>query len=203
MNTFPLQLCFKGARDYLHGTDMYGAIVQAIQAGNPGTAGRGFRMAIHGFARRQCRMVLGDPGEALPRPVHAVADFLFRGEGGDVMGELLETEGAVECRYPYDEEEIVGQCVVSGRTITIKGKSRHSAIEVLVAMTKHLHQAVHPGAAGKWVFTKLDLQRLLHPDDAAKFRLDLRQDSNLRLTKTEIFSGGETLGSIYFSLIPA
>jgi hypothetical protein len=67
-------------------------------------------------------------------------------------------------------------------------------------MTKQLHYALYP-TADKWIFTRLDLDRLLQKGDEPSFRIEVEHNFNNRLTKSRISSGPEFIGHIYFTLI--
>lgn len=193
-----LELCFKGDRDYLHGTDMYNSVVDAVH--RCGVTIIGHRMAIHAIARNQCRLSIAAAGEPVTRPDKLVADFSFDVAAGMVAGFLTESADKVECRYPYDEERICALCSTRGGRIRINGATGYSPIEVIVAMTKHLHHVALKERAAKWAFTKLELSRALCADDATRIQLELVHNFNNRLTKSRIESGGAPLGHIYFSL---
>jgi len=193
-----LNLSFKGNRDYLHGTDMYNSIVEIAARQNTPIAGH--RLAIHAFARSQCELTMFASGEPLATPAHLVADFSFDTAPGRVTGFLSETGAEVKIRYPYEEERIDALCKTSGGQIRIGGDSGYSPIEVIVTMTKHLHNSALTQPSGKWVFTKLELSRALRADDAKQTAIVLLHNFNNRLTKSQILSGDEAIGHVYFSL---
>ena len=185
-----LSLPFKGGRDYLHGTDMYDAIVGAAVAMHPGAGAAFHRMAIHAFARRQCRLEVPAPGGGAAKPKGAIADFLFRLPAGDLRGWLAETDEPVTGRRPFDEDSIVDSCRVDRDEIRWGGGFRaNRPIEVLVAMTKAMHYRALPPAGGRWIFTKLELERGFRDADGDDLRVALRHNFQNRLTRSEIGSG--------------
>jgi hypothetical protein len=119
----------------------------------------------------------------------------------DIIGWLVETDEPITERYEYPESEIIEKCFVNGKTVKIDSETPYSAIEVLVAINKHLHLSIFPDAAGKWFFTRLELDRLLQGQDASGFELELVKNMHNRLTKSEILSDGQRIGHIFFSIV--
>lgn len=197
-----LSLCFKGSRDYLTGADIYDAIVGAAVAIHPDAGAVSHRMAIHAFARRQCRLGVHPPGGAPAKPQGAIADFLFRLPGGDLRGWLSETDQPVTGRRSFDEDAIVGGCRMDRDEIHWTGGFRaNRPIEVLVAMTKAMHYRALPPGGGRWIFTKLEMERGFRDPDGNDLRVSLRHNFQNRLTRSAIESGGIPIGQIYFSLV--
>lgn len=137
--------------------------------------------------------------EKMPKDINAEVRFIS--PISDVIGWLVETDEHVIDRIPYPEEDIVKQTSIEGNIITIEGEIRFTPIEILVAMTKHLHMVLYPIKTGKWIVTRLELNRLLTIYDASKFKVEIEKNLNNRLTKGSIHSGEEMLGYIYFSLV--
>jgi hypothetical protein len=198
----PLKLCFKGDRDYLHGTDIYDAVTTAL-GGRGGGPGGPFRMSIHRIARHQCAMVVADTPEGAGRPSEAVAEFALGSGVARLTGWLIETGDAVACRYPYDEDAVVAAIRLDGEAIILDRAPGYRPIEVIVAMTKRLHYSAVPIEAGRWMFTRLDLKRLLEDEDEGDMRIELKNRLGHRLTRSRIESGGEHIGEIYFSAVDA
>lgn len=198
----PLRLCFKGERDYLQGADIYQAVVEAIRSELREPVG-GIRMAIRRFFARQPDLLWADSPELSARPGDAVVDYTVELPPRRPGGWLVESARPVECRLPFDEARIAMQCAFSDRTVEVMGELGFLPIEVVVAMTKQLHQRKLPAAAGRWIFTRIDLRRLLRQPDASALSVTLEENLHNRLTRSSIVAGGEAIGSIYFSLTGA
>lgn len=196
----PLELCFKGARDYLHGTDVYTQVAAIAQAHLGPNVSR-VKLALHSFFRHQPDVVWS-PGLAPPRqPERAVVEFSAVAEEA-LSGWFVETDRPVTCRAPYDEEAIGACCRIEDECIFAEAPPPGTPIEVVVSMTKRLHQTRFPPAAeARWIFTRLDLKRLLLPEDPARVSLRLLGNLHGRITRSEIRSGGVPIGSIFFSLV--
>jgi len=196
----PVHICFKGERNYLHGTDIYESLAQAANAQFECAIVR-FQMSIHRFFNLQPEIHWFEIGHLAARPRNAVVDFSISSNSRGAAGWLVETDRPVDCRVPYDEDKIGRHCTFTDSCISIQGDSGYRPIEVVVSMTKQLHNRILRAQAGRWIFTKLDMRRLLEPLDATTFTVFLKENLHNRLTKSEITVGNESIGMIYFSLV--
>lgn len=196
-----LNFRYKGSRTYVHGTDMYNQIIDVVLGEFPDLTGAEFRLTVHDLMHTHGRMICRPWQDDVVRPEGAVAEFHMAAVDRKLIGWLIETDNAVTERYEYKESEIAGKSIVSGQSVSIKGEVPHTAIEILVAINKHLHETLFPDAQGKWFFTRLELDHLLPTDKEADFTLELVQNLHNRLTKSKIISRGQYWGNIYFSLV--
>lgn len=200
LRTLPLELPFKGGRDYLHGTDVYEDLA-SLAARELGSGIYRFQMALHRFFARQPDLHWSEDQQQPARPRDAVADFSAAARARKLSGWLSESGRPVGHRVEYDEDRIASRCSFARDSIRIEGETGFLPIEVAVSMTKVLHYRRMPPAAGRWIFTKLDLRRLLAAADAAALSIVLRDNLHGRLTKSDILARGEAVGAIYFSLV--
>ena len=70
-------------------------------------------------------------------------------------------------------------------------------------MTKHLHVELYPGGSGKWIVTRLDLDRLLRSEDGGALEVTLERNLHHRLTRARVVAGAQQIGHIYFSRVAA
>lgn len=199
IETVPLELGYKGTRDYLHGTDMYNAIMEYLDRVAPRYLPSPLKMVIHDFSRNQCDMLYSIGAERCPRPENARLEFYL---SDNVSGWLRETDRLVLARRPYPEDEIVANSRIEGQAIFAAADAAcsFSAIEVLVSLTKRLHLIVRSGSA-RWAFTRLELQRPLQDGDSGRFQVELLQTLGNRLTKSAVRVGNVPLGHIFFSAV--
>jgi len=196
----PLKLCFKGERNYLQGGDLCNAVMEAVGGSSVGEAVR-FQLAFHRFIAKQPDMVWLEGDKPSSRPENVAAEFSVSGSLGKARGWLIETNREVDCRIPFDEERIARHCNFAGESVSILEDSGYLPIEVVVSMTKILHNRLLPASSGRWIFTKLDLSRCLVAGDASALTITLKQNLHGRLTKSEVDVHGRSLGFIYFSLV--
>jgi hypothetical protein len=112
-------------------------------------------------------------------------------------------EGASEngARYDYDESLITKATAIGGDTISLTSESPYSFIETIVAMNKHYLQKRFEDVAGKWIFTRLELDQV--QDARSELSLVFRHNMNFRLTKSDVLINDKKVGEIYFSLLKA
>lgn len=199
IETVPLELGYKGARDYLHGTDMYNAIMEHLDRVALQYLYSPVKMVIHEFSHNQCDMLYSIGAERCPCPENARLEFYI---SDNISGWLKETDRLVLARRPYPEDEIVANSRIEGQTILAVSDApcSYSPIEVLVSLTKRLHLIVRSGSA-RWAFTRLELQRPLQAGDSGSFQVELLQALGNRLTKSAVRVGNVPLGHIYFSAV--
>lgn len=202
MEAIPLKFRFKGHRNYVQGPDIYNAVVAQIEKIYTHQTLQKIKLTFHTIVSKQCDMFLRKPEEQLTRPDKTVAEFIAHINNKQLQAWLVETEQTIEDRYEYDEKHITDKCVIDGKKITIMGDSGYSPIEVVVAMNKHLHLNLISVDGIKWLFTRLELSRLLQKTDASKLTIELKQNfGNNKLTKSAIYINDENIGNIYFSAV--
>lgn len=199
IHTVSLELGYKGSRNYLHGTDMYNAIMGHMSLVAPQYLHDRVKIVIHDFICKQCDMIYSLGEEGCPRSEKACVEFSL---SGNVSGWLRETERLVITRRPYPEDEIVAKSRIDGRTIYLDSNTANSfsPIEILVALTKRLHLVLQ-SSSSRWAFTRLDLKRPLEDSDSDGLRVELLQSLGNRLTKSSVQIGNVPLGYIFFSAI--
>lgn len=194
-------MSYKGDRNYLQGPDIYNAVTRIISGRNPRIVFDRIKMAFHKIARNQCKLTYGNYSvlEQMPKDINVEVNFMA--PSFHIIGWLVETDEHVIERIPYPEEDIVKKTSVYGKMITIEGEVQFTPIEILVAMTKQLHINLYKIKSGRWIFTRIELNRLMTISDASNFKVEIEKNLNNRLTKGSIHSGEEMLGYIYFSLV--
>ena len=198
----PLYPCFRGSRDYVHGTDMYESLAQLVHS-ELGLGIERFLMGIHRFSSAQPDIHWFEDRDILARPRNATVDFYVSTGNRTAFGWLVESERKVDCRVEYEENTIAEHCTFSNKSASVLRDPGYRPIEIAVSMTKMLHIRFLPSATGRWIFTKLELSRMLEAANAATLRVVLRDKLYGRLTRSEIQAEGGTIGSIYFSLVRA
>jgi len=192
-----LQFQFKGNRDYIQGADIFNEL-----AHNYGNKINEVSFTIHGFVTTPSCLLyeskLKSEIDAL-EGIKARASFDLDGEKRYI--------GIVECasengaRYDYDESLITKATVIDGDRIRLTSESPYSFIETIVAMNKHYLQNRFEDVAGKWIFTRLELD---HVQDARnELSIVFRHNMNFRLTKSDVLINDKKVGEIYFSLLKA
>lgn len=189
-----LDVAFKGARTYLHGTDLFDAMM-ALAARRRGSALSNIRMSFYrpltrGVAAQ--RLVAAEA--AAPRPA---ALFEARVDGASAAWALVESGEPPTGRRPYDESRVTAGAVVDGRSIVQDEPTAFSFIERLVALNKRLLDTLHAEPKPSWWFARLEMPE--SPPASAALRLELEAGIGARLVKSSIEIDGRKGGAIYFS----
>jgi hypothetical protein len=201
VRTYPLELCFKGRRDYVQGTEMLEA-VSALARRELGTGELRLKLAMHRLLSTQPDLCWTDQPGGMDRPATAAADFSAAAGGALLRGWLLESSRPVTRRVAFEESRIAAKCRLESDAIAVDGDPGFLPSEIAISMTKQLHGARFPAPHGRWIFTRLDLRRLLEPGDAGALSVVLRDNLHGRLTRSDLRVAGRGIGSIYFSLLP-
>lgn len=192
-----LDFRYKGDRDYIHGTDIFNAL---IGLHSPAAISK-VRFTIHGFVRTpRCEVYRADSREALStlQDIKVRASFDLSGVTQWVALRESSSPGPVG-RYEYTEDRITALCTIQDHGVALRRESNFTFIETVVAMNKYMHAKLFADADGKWIFTGIDLG---HGCDAGTgISLKIGRDVNYRLTRAEIMHNGHAFGNIFFSLL--
>lgn len=194
-----MDIPFRGAREYLHGTDIY----QFLMDGGGGDWDSGpVQLQFHGLLRRRGEILIGvdDLAEWRKSP-------RYRGEGrigpkdNSLQVVLLETDEDGIGRKECNEVEVVLAAAVDAgsRSAVLKAQNEGLMVERVVFLNKRLHSVVLPTARGQWLFAKLDLVQALPETGERELKLVMKQVLGNRCTKTEILIDEVSYGFIIFS----
>ena len=191
-----LQFRFKGERRYVHGTDILNQTLAMLRG--LGDEPRDIDISFHRLATRQPTALWGEDAQAV-EPA-SVCSFTAGGVRQKLL--LVERDEEVTGRYAYPEDEIVRAMRVdaSSREGVLAGHPGYTEIEVLVAMTKALHQQVFPAAAGKWLFARGRFPQYAEHLPAAARSIRIAASFNGKLTRSVATADGSPIGGIFFAL---
>jgi hypothetical protein len=202
-NFIPVSFCFKGSRDYVHGTDVFNKIIQLNKDFFIEAEVINIDMTVRSIARTNMNMFeLQSFNNNSSTPINAYFSINANGNKIDLL--LVENGDEIDCRYEYNEEEIEHTSVVDieEKTITLTNFSKYTLIEKIVAVNKKLLNSLFPNHGGKWYFTKIKLRGLnLNTPVSATIKLVFKKNLDFKLTDTIIYVEGEQVGNIYFSLV--
>jgi len=195
-----IKFCFKGHRNYVHGTDIFNAVCKNYQNAS-GNVPTDIEMSIHHITRNNMTLVMQE--ELLPAEKSAV-NIIVKEKETIVKIALLENEEKVECKYDYPENDIITAAKFNevDKTITLINYHQYTLIEKLVALNKSLLQALFTDAEGQWYFVKIKLANVdLNNQNPREIKLSFKKNMNFKLTQTEILVENKSVGNIYFSLV--
>ena len=195
----PLDLAFKGSRDYLQGPDLLAGLLNALD--NCGAPADGV-LAASFYRKTGLQPDIGvlEEGDPTAKTDETIGHWSAECGGRRMRGWYLQTGRKVEKRRPYEEDSVVAQCVRGEDRIAFDGQTDLTATELCVAMTKALHIARFPLAADRhWAVCQFALARPLRDEDKADMRIELGTTLGGRLTKSALYAGDTRLGEIFFS----
>ncbi|HFB66072.1 MAG TPA: hypothetical protein ENJ60_11100 [Aeromonadales bacterium] len=196
-----IEFTYKGTRNYIHGTDMFNRMMTEIP---PGTLVEKIIFTVHNVVHStKCHLYCSEDKTIINKLDNISVRCKYEIEGITywmAISEAEDTEHQSEKkRVAYDESKITELCNMIDNSITLSGESPYSFIETVVAMNKYMLQQLFPDVTGKWFFTRIDLPVLCSQNE--NINLILRHNINYKLIKTEIKSGGDIVGNIFFSLV--
>lgn len=186
-----LSFCFKGARQYVHGTDIVAQLFKQMADKSLSK----IDIKFNGIATQGLDLIEGHYSE------NAKVNIRWQ-EGGRLKTyQLIENDQQIDCRYEYDEGSIVDKTVLDleAKSIRLNEVSGYSLCENFVAMNKYLLQSLYPGEVGKWYFTRLEQSKIVNDDSLIEVRFV--KNFNFRLTKSDILLNDDVIGSVYFSMV--
>ena len=191
---YELDFCFKGSRNYVHGTDIYNTLIKLFEAELKNSK---IDLSFHGVAKTNMDLILEKPQN------EKLIKFAFKYKHKDIqtVWYAIENNNKIECRYEYPEEQIyeVADLDIENNRIFIEKDTEYSFIENTVALNKYLLENLFPDIEGKWYFTRIQLDKATKKKYPLK--LELKANFNFKLTKTAISIDNELIGYIYFSMV--
>jgi len=195
----PLNLAFKGARNYLQGPDLLAGLMRVLGENGIHVDGE-LDVAFYQKTGMQPDLALLEADESSAKTPATIGHWSVTSGERRMRGWYVKSDRLVEVRMPYDEDSIVGQCTMDGNQIAFHGQTAMTAAELCVAMAKAMHIARFPISADKhWVVCRFALGRPLDESDKEDMRVELGTTLGARLTKSALYGGGKPLGHIYFS----
>jgi hypothetical protein len=185
--SFPM----KGSRQYVHGTSILNAFVDAARSAG---LGRG-RIDV------TFRKVVSNPDCVILARASQPSDSavaVVTGVDGDATTFCLEPAEATGqvVRVEYDEEQVCRGAVIDGGSISVRESAHPDEIELLVALCKRLHQSYFEGEK-KWLFSRYHGRYPLAL--GGDIKLTITKNIGTKLTCSEVFSAGDKVGDIFFS----
>lgn len=186
-----LKFALKGSRNYVHGTSLFDAFIQAAQQRglNGGMINVSFKHMIH---NPLCILK-----ECTPNSDDAAVARLSGQSGESIVlciNEAADTEETT--RGEFDELGICRGAVVGDQYIVQDNPHHQDRIELLVSLCKKMHQECID-ASKKWVFSRYDGQFPIPIPD--RIELKIVKQVGTRLTCSNVVVNGKKIGDMYFS----
>lgn len=198
-----LSLCFKGSREYIQGTNMLDAAMEAIAHRAQGMPIENLNFSISKMTGKKLVCDWWEKGSPAPDHGKPIVTCLFNLGDVPYEGRLVETEDDVKERVPFDESVITSRCVFTPAESLVKlveTPSDVTPIEILVSMNKALHYKVFTiPSDSQWVFCRWESAVWPLPDEMRGISLTIEQSLGTRLTRARVELNDALIGRIYFS----
>lgn len=186
-----LKFFFKGSRNYVHGTSLFNALVNAA----------GQKNLAEGIINVSFKHMIHNPVCVLEERLPAIDDSVVAkiiGNNGDSFALCInESPKTDEIEWQvFDESEVCRGAVVGEKCITQYNPHHQDRIELLVSLCKKMHQECVDDSK-KWVFSRYDGQ---FPIPASgKVELRITKQVGTRLTCSDVVVDDLKIGDMYFS----
>lgn len=186
-----LHLKYKGSRTYLHGSDIFNALVDLFSETNSGYLSK---LVFKSFARNQIEVLLSQPGHDVSTLGNGVWKMT---DGAEQRFWLRESREPVAESYPYDEDAITSKAIQVVESILLETQNAYSTIENIIALTKHLSYLLTPDVDGKWLFGQIDLLQAL-PERWESIQINRKACVANAFSRNRIEIDGHDIGEIRF-----
>jgi hypothetical protein len=183
-----IQLRFKGDRNYLHGTDLFDALINEFSP-RESVSLRLYKPMYH-----PVRYEFYNDGTVM---TDRVATFEYIESGVKETFVILEIpKNSVIGRYKYEEDIVTKSAMINENQISINTGAEYSLVEKVVALHKLLLNTIR-GEKVDWWFSQINLKKL--PKTNSHVLLELTTKPRGRLVRSSIYVGDEMIGNIFFS----
>ena len=201
MKTYSPDLCFKGSRDYVHGTSLYEAILDGAARTASKSVDGLVRIDIRGLLRNQGNFHFQTRDELHEAPASITASFSVGCGDRIVKGWVTDARNRVVRRVPYDESLIWEALTMNENRIWLHGTPPFDPIEICAAMAVRLHNHLAPPKKGKkWLLSRIEFDHGIVSGDLKGLALKHLQTIANCFTKTEVRNSQGVFGFLYFSL---
>jgi len=200
---FLLEIPFRGSRNYLSAAAVFNALSDELKQRS--------RLLFHSDVEYSFHKVIGvnNVEFCMLSNSHAFSSkewpivLRSRVASGDtitIVGRPVNDRSLGAKRVAYDETRERVEAEVIGSTIVFNGCASYSPLETIVSLKKKLLEETFPDALGKWVFSRIVLDKIWSKEPEI-FRVEFKVEISMRLFKSNIYLDDEYIGQIFFSLV--
>jgi hypothetical protein len=187
-----LNLPFKGNREYLHGTDIFMALVEWVNA-------RG-SLSIIFYRLSKGPFIAGEVDRKELAQIRQNGDLVAVFAWQDIndrqhlMAVVEDVNKSEERRVPYDETNVTAGSIIKGCQIQQVEATSWTFIERIVALNKKL--LIDWTGEAIWLFTRLDITDL--PKKTNSIKIEVEGKRRAQLLKSAVVVDDFKIGYIYF-----
>jgi len=186
-----IEFVFKGSRDYVQGTSLFNALVEAANK-------RGVHEGrINVSFKNMIRTPLCILDERTPASTDSVVAKIIGPQSECYAFSINGAENSKSAeRQEFDEAEACRGAIVGDKSIIQNHPHHTDRIELLVSLCKKMHLECIDDTK-KWVFSRYDGQFPIPAMDQVELRIT--KQVGTRITCSDILVNGKKIGDMYFS----
>lgn len=186
-----IRFVFKGNRDYVQGTSLFNAIVDAAQ--KRGITGGKINVSF----KQTIQVSICELEQRSPTAQDSVVAKIA-GENGENLALCINAGAQTEEaeREAFDEPEVCRGAVLGDMSIFQDSPHHQDRIELLVSLCKKMHQDLIDHSK-KWVFSRYDGEFPI--PSAGKVELRITKQVGTRLTCSDVLVDNRKIAELYFS----
>jgi len=194
-------LCFKGARNYVHGTTIYQEIVGGAAQIAQHPADGPIRIDIRDPLLNQGNFHFKTKGDLNKVPAGITANFSVRCGKQTINGWVSDNGKPVLRRIPYEESLIWESLKIEEKQIVIHGSPLFDPFEICASMAVQLNNHLYPPEMKKkWLLSRIEFDHGIDKEDMKDLSLNHLQTFANRFTKSEVRNKQGAFGFLYFSI---
>jgi hypothetical protein len=201
MKKYNLEFCFKGARTYIQGPDIFDAVLDVIKKDFNVSKITNIKYSTHSMLHANADlMIKKNFNKSDFDKINSIVTFKI--DEIKYHAIVIENSNKIECSNDYSEEVVRTQSKIDGKVISFDNILKSSITEITVSMNKYFLQETET-KDGQWIVTKFDYLKLVNLKDIKNkiLKLELTNNFNNKLTKSNIYIDNNVVGYLYFSLI--
>ncbi|MCV3336726.1 hypothetical protein L8T90_01895 [Campylobacter sp. RKI_CA19_01121] len=190
-----LEFNFKENRNYIHGPDIYNAILSLYKD----NIASNFELSFHNIAHNN--LILSDIKPDNLQELRFICNFLKKDSSFCCLYGIDNPLSKPTLSKPYLEESITENITINytEKSIILNNPSVFTYMEEIVALNKYLLTKLFHEVKGKWYFSKLQFQNI-PLEKSYPIKIVFKSNFNFLIVKSEIYFNDKFMGFIYFSL---
>jgi hypothetical protein len=199
MREYNLDFCFKGARTYVQGPDIFDTAMQYLLAIYPNI--KNIKYSAHELLYANATLEIVEKVKKSEFSIiNSIISFMVGNK--KYFGVISSNNKPIECRIDYSEKVVEEHSNITSNIIEFKNTLDYSFTEIVVSMNKwYLNNTIKE--SGKWIVTKFDYINLseIQNTKGKNIKVELVQNLNNKLTKSVLSIENKIVGNLYFSQI--
>jgi len=187
-------ICYKGKRNYLHGTDISDCLIRTIKKYDS------LSIKFLRVISTNLDFYFVNQNELkkfrLQNTISVLLNYTYKGESLFLAG--LENKLKVNCNVKDYEKQIINSSTLNSSEVSSINHGNGTLVDKIVVMNKFLLSSLFEN--NNWLFTQLDLY-CPFPEKIHEIKIKYNDSLGTMLYKSSIFFNKVEIGSIMFSKV--